>query len=170
MEQADAADERFARVRARADALISNIGAVETGMSESFALNEQNEQLREELTTMRRRLAQILTPLIDDQIFYLITGYSLIGEANAAREDHFSEEEFSRYRHLEILRTEANVATELLANSYVVSDASFVEPLRERFESAQSRIERSLFALVDAPFYAETFPNLRAVIRIGKRV
>ena len=158
LEQADAADERFARVRSRADALISNISAVETGMSESFALNEQSEQLRVELTTMRGSLSGILTPLIDNQIFYLITGYSVIGGAAAARENHFSEEEFNRYRHLEILRTEANVATELLANSYVVSDASFVEPLRERFESAQSRIERSLFALADAPFYAELAP------------
>ena len=107
---------------------------------------------------MRGSLSGILTPLIDNQIFYLITGYSVIGGAAAARENHFSEEEFNRYRHLEILRTEANVATELLANSYVVSDASFVEPLRERFESAQSRIERSLFALADAPFYAELAP------------
>ena len=72
--------------------------------------------------------------------------------------NHFSEDEFSRYRHLEVLSREANVATELLANSYVVSDASFVEPLRERFESSQSRIERSLFALADAPFYAELTP------------
>ena len=158
LEQADAADERFARVRSRADALISNISAVETGMSESFALNEQSEQLRIELTTMRVSLSGILTPLIDNQIFYLITGHSVIGGAAAVRENHFSEEEFNRYRHLEILRTEANVATELLANSYVVSDASFVEPLRERFESAQSRIERSLFVLVDAPFYAELAP------------
>ena len=158
LEQADAGDERFARVRARADALISNIGAVETGMSESFQLNDQSEQLRAELTTTRGNLEDILTPLIDDQIFYLITGYSVIGGSAAARENHFSEEEFNRYRHLEILSREANVATELLANSYVVSDASFVEPLRERFESAQSRIERSLFALVDAPFYAELAP------------
>ena len=158
LEQADAADERFARVRARADALISNISAVQDGMSESFNLSEQSEELRAQLIATRGKLEDILTPLIDDQIFYLITGYRVIGGTAAAREEHFSEEEFSRYRHLEILSREANVATELLANSYVVSDASFVEPLRERFESAQSRIERSLFALSDAPFYAELTP------------
>ena len=167
LEQADAGDERFARVRARADALISNIGAVETGMSESFQLNDQSEQLRVELATTRGNLEDILTPLIDDQIFYLITGYSVIGGSAAARENHFSEEEFNRYRHLEILSREANVATELLANSYVVSDASFVEPLRERFESAQSRIERSLFALVDAPFYAELAPIFDELFALG---
>ncbi|MCY4436182.1 MAG: ATP-binding protein [Chloroflexi bacterium] len=167
LEQADAGDDRFARVRARADALISNIGAVETGMSESFQLNDQSEQLRVELATTRGNLEDILTPLIDDQIFYLITGYSVIGGSAAARENHFSEEEFNRYRHLEILSREANVATELLANSYVVSDASFVEPLRERFESAQSRIERSLFALVDAPFYAELAPIFDELFALG---
>ena len=158
LEQADSADERFARVRARADALISNIGAVETGMSESFELNRQSEQLRDALTNLRGDLDDILIPVIDDQIFYLITGFRAIGEAAAPRADHFSEEEFNRYRHLEILRTQANIATELLANSYVVSDAASVEPLRERFESAQSQIERSLFALLDAPFYAELAP------------
>ena len=144
-------------------------------MSESFELNSQSEQLREVLTILRSGLDDILIPVIDDQIFYLITGFRAIGEAAAPRADHFSEEEFNRYRHLEILRTQANIATELLANSYVVSDAASVEPLRERFESAQSQIERSLFALLDAPFYAELAPifdqllELKSVFEVRAR-
>ena len=158
LEQADAGDERFARIRARADALISNIGAVEDGMSESFALNEESNQLRVALTAVRSELDRILTPLIDEQFFYTITGHRLLGESAAPREEHFSEEEFYRYYHLALLQANANIATDILANSYVVSDASLVEPLKERFESAQSRIERSLFALSDAPFYADISP------------
>ncbi|MDE2816929.1 MAG: ATP-binding protein [Chloroflexota bacterium] len=158
LEQADAGDERFARIRDHADALISNISAVKDGMSESFDLNKESDQLRVDLTAVRTKLGEILTPLIDEQIFYTITGHRLLGEGPAPREEHFSEEEFYRYYHLGLLQTNANIATELLANSYVVSDASLVEPLKERFESAQSRIERSFFALADTPFHAELSP------------
>lgn len=158
LEQADAGDERFSRIRARADALISNIGAVEDGMSESFELNRESDQLRVHLTAVRSELNGILTPLIDEQIFYTITGHRVLGETAAPQAEHFSVEEFYRYYHLGLLQTNANIATELLANSYVVSDASLVEPLKERFESAQSRIERSLFALLDTPFHEELAP------------
>ena len=158
LEQADAGDERFARVRERADALIANIGSVEDGMSESFKLMEESVQLRDELTALSSRLDDILIPNIDDQIFYTITGFRVIGEAAAPRDDHFSEEEVYRYYHLTNLQTQANIATQLLANSYILSDASFIEPLKESFESAQSRIERSLFALTDSPFHAELAP------------
>ncbi len=160
LEQADAAgDERFARIRDRADALISNVNAVKDGMSESFELNRESDQLRVQLTAVRSQLDSILGPLIDEQIFYTITGHRVLGEEPAPREEHFSEEVFYRYYHLSLLQANANVATDILANSYVVSDASLVEPLKERFESAQSRIERSLFALADTPFYAELSPE-----------
>ena len=156
---ADAGDERFARIRERADALIANIEAVQGGMSESFSLNEQSEALRGQLTKVRDSLEETLIPVIDDQIFYTITGFTTLGESGAPRAEHFSEVEFSRYYHLAALHTQANIATELLANSYVLSDAELIEPLKERFESAESRIERSLFALADSPFYDELAPK-----------
>ncbi len=155
---ADAGDERFARVRERADALLANIEAVQDGMSESFGLNEESDALREQLNVVREELDKVLIPVIDDQIFYTITGYRVLGESSAAREDHFSDEEFNRYYHLAALHTQANIATELLANSYVLSDVELIEPLKERFESAESRIERSLFALADSPFYDQLSP------------
>ena len=158
LEQADAGDERFARVRARADALIANIESVENGMSESFKLMQQSDELRDQLTALQSRLDAILIPNIDDQIFYTITGFSAIGQAAAPRADHFSEEEVYRYYHLGNLQTQANIATQLLSNSYILSHASFIEPLKESFESSQSRIERSLFALADSPFHAELAP------------
>ena len=166
LEQANAGDERFARIRDHADALISNIDAIKDGMSESFALNEDSNQLRVQLTDVGNRLNSILTPLIDEQVFYMITGYRVLGEAAAPREEHFSAEVFYRYYHLSLLQANANVATDILANSYVVSDASLVEPLKERFESAQSRIERSLFALADTPFYAELSPEFEGLFAL----
>ncbi len=158
LEQADAGDERFGRVRGRADALIANIGAVEEGMSESFALVVESDSLREQLTVVRDNLEDILVPVIDNQLFYTITGYTDIGEVAVPRQEHFSDEEVIRYYHLQNLSNQGRVATELLANSYVVADAPLLEPLKERFESAESRIERSLFALADSPFYDQLAP------------
>ena len=159
LEQGNMGDERFARIRDHADALISNIDAIKDGMSESFELNDESNQLRVQLTVVRTDLDGTLTPLIDEEFFYTITGHRDLGAEPAPREEHFSEDVFYRYYHLSLLQRNANLATDILANSYVVSDASLVEPLKERFESAQSRIERSLFALADTPFYAVLSPE-----------
>jgi signal transduction histidine kinase len=158
LEQTEAGSEGFEQVRSHADALISNINAVENGMTESFEFATESDQLRSQLNDVRSKLEEILIPIIDDQIFYAITGFRTLQDSSAPREEHFSDEEIFRYYHLQNLLTQANIATQLLATSYVVSDASFVEPLRERFESAQSRIERSLFAIADSPFHSQLSP------------
>lgn len=158
LELADAGDERFASIRTRADALIANINSIQDGMSESFELNRRSELLREQLTIVRNDIEGFLNPVIDDQIFYTITGFSTLVRSAADREDHFTEEEFNRYYHFEELSSQASVATEQLANSYILADAESIEPLKERFESAQNRIERSLFAISTTQYHSELTP------------
>ena len=155
LEGRDADDERFRRIRSHADTLISNIGAIKGDRSELFGLIERSQALRAELAELRGRLDGILIPAIDDQLFYTMTGYRELGESPTGRSDHLSEEELSRYRHLAELQADANIATQLMASAFSLSDASSIEPLRERFEAAVGRIERSLSALGASPLRTE---------------
>ena len=137
----------FVSIRSRARQLESNIAQIEVEMPTSFALAAEIEFLREELAAIRQRLDDILLPALDEQLFYQITGYRRIDEPPVPRDEHFSEAEFSRYRHLAALQTDTAIATQLLSSAFSVSNVSLIEPLQESFESVTDRIEISAAAI-----------------------
>ena len=147
LEEGTVGGENYARIRAHADTLIYNIEVIKEGTSESFTLTAGSEALGAELAKLRTQLDGIVVPAIDDQLFYVMTGYRNLLEPPAPRSEHFSEEELGHYRHLAQLQVDGNIAMELLANAFTLSQASLIEPLRERFEAATSRMERNLSAL-----------------------
>ena len=167
LERMDAGDERFARIRAHSDTLISNITGIQEGMSASFEQTERREALRLELEELRIRLDDIVIPAIDDQLFYTMTGYRGLDQPPRPRAEHFSENEFGRYRYLAELQADATLATQLLASAFTLSEASLVEPLRERFESVASRIERNLSVLQTSPLHAEIAPVFARLVELG---
>ena len=140
-------DQPFEDIRGSADMLLFNIDAIEDGMSEFYELSRQRRYLGAELGVIRSRLDGTLARAIDDQLFYVMTGYRNIGVSPAPRSEYLSENEFRRYRNLAELQAAGNAATELLANAFTVSDPAAIEPFRERFEAAIGKVERKLAAL-----------------------
>ena len=167
LEQGNAERDRVVRIRERADTIIANIDAIESETSGVFDLTARREALQIELTEVRAQLDDALAPAIDDQLFYILTGWRNLAAPPAAREEHLSEDQMVRYRRLAELQADVNIATELLANAFTLPDASLIEPLRERFESTASRIERNLSALVGSSFYVETAPIFDQLFALG---
>ena len=160
---AHSGDVRLDLIRQHADQLFQNIATIETDKREILELEARTTSISIELSVLQQRLDDILIPAIDDQLFYTMTGYNLLGRGAASAEDHFSEGEFYRYRNVSDLQAAANVTTQLLASAFTVSDAAFIEPLRERSEASRSRIERSLSVLKEthyAPLITEIFDRL----------
>ena len=144
LEQRGADEELLGRIRADSDMLLSNIQAIDDGVSRSFELAERKEEIRAELLQLRTDLEALLIPAIDDQLFYTSTGYRARNQEPSPMEEHFSPGELARYRYLAELNSNEHLATQLLTNAFTLSDAALVEPLRETFESAASRIRRNL--------------------------
>ena len=167
LQQAGADAATIARVRAHADMLLANIEAIEAGMTELFPLHERSAALRSELAALRGRMEELVIPAIDDQLFYAITGYRTLGAPAAARAEHLSERELGRYRRLADLQADGNIAAQLLASAFNLQDASSIEPLRERFESAAGRIERSLAALEESPLRSAVVPIFARLLALG---
>ena len=140
-------EERFNRIHAQGRVLIANIKTIEDLVEERFTLHDRLEVLRAELEALQGRLIVNLAPAIDDQLFYLVTGYRNLGEAPAPLEQHLSEAEVNRYRYLIDLQADASTAIQLLASSFVLSDTHLLEPLRERFEATVSGIKEGLSTL-----------------------
>ena len=157
----------IAQVRTHADTVLSNIEAIRVGMTELFPLQERSTALRAELATLRDKLDELVVPAIDDQFFYTITGYHTLGEPPAPRTQRLSERELGRYRRLADLHADGSIASQLLASAFNLQDASSIEPLRERFESAAGRIERSLAALEDSPLRSAVVPPFARLLALG---
>ena len=139
--------QQLVLVRRYADQLIQSIDTIKAEKKELLELDGRTNAISVELAGLQQDLDEILIPAIDDQLFYTMTGYSELGQLPVSASEHFSEAEFYRYRNVADLQAAANTATQLLASAFTVSDAAFVEPLRERAEAARSRIERSLSVL-----------------------
>ncbi|MXW64794.1 MAG: HAMP domain-containing protein [Bacteroidetes bacterium SB0662_bin_6] len=167
LESSEGTDERSQRIRAHSDTLTANIEAIKDQGERMFELAVARENLREQIIDLRNHLERLVVSAIDDQYFYTATGYRDLGTPPAERSEHLSEEELERYRHLSELQADANIATELLVNAFTHSSAATIEPLRERFEAAASRIERNMAVLQDSPFHAELIPAFDELYTLG---
>ncbi len=159
------------KIRQFGNALISNIDAIYDSLAERFDLAERNQLVRDELAILQADLANILVPAIDDQLFYVMTGYREIGTAPKPRSEHLSEAEFSRYRHLARLQADVTIGTQLLESMLNLSDGALLQPLRDRLLATAGGIERSLDALGHGPLrtdMASLFARLRE-LGIGPR-
>ena len=166
-EQQGSGADRSGRIRAQVDTLIANIDAIRSDMSELFELNVRRAGLRAELAALRVRTDDIMVPVVDDQLFYTMTGYEDLGAPPAAREQYFSEDELARYRNLAGLHAAATTANQLLESAFSIPSAPLLEPLRERFESAAGSIERNVSALAESPLRTTVKPLIDRLNELG---
>ena len=159
---------RSETLRQSGEALMSNIEAIEVSMANRFELAEQRQARLRELTELRSRLVGSLVPLIDDQLFYSVTGYRQIGQPPAPRSKHASQAAITRYRHLAELRADATTGAQLLATALNISDASLLEPLRESFEATARGIKRRLSRLSAASLGERLTVPFTRLIALGE--
>lgn len=167
LEQTGAEKESFKDIHEHANNLISNIDVIKEEKSENLRLVARGNALQAELTQLSSQLNNIVVPAIDDQLFYTMTGYRWLGAAPAARDWHFSPQEFRNYRYMAELQADANIAIQMLTSAFSVSDPSLIEPLRERFEAAVERLKKTLTILENEPLYAQVEPLLTRLFQLG---
>ena len=158
---------RSARIRESVDMLIVNINAIRDDMTELYELNKRRDDLRRHLEQLRENMDEIMVPVVDDQLFYTMTGYESLDAPPASREEHFSEDQLARYRNLAGLHADATTANQLLESAFSISSAPLLEPLRERFESAKGSIERNITALEGSPLQDEITPLATQLLDLG---
>ena len=158
---------RSERIRDSVDVVIVNINAIREDMTRLYGLNVRRDALRTELATLREKMDEIMVPVVDDQLFYTMTGYESLDARPVSREEHFTEDELAHYRNLAGLHADATTANQLLESAFSISSAPLLEPLRERFESAKGSIERNITALEGSPLYDEITPLTNQLLDLG---
>ncbi len=157
----------FQEIRDGANVLTSNIKTLRNQRTELIVQAEKRASLREELADVRRSLEVNMTEALDDQLFYVVTGYREIDAPPDPAFIHSSPGEIDKYRLLSELQVDGNIATELMASAFAVTEAASLEPLRERFEAAMNRIGFNLASLEGTETYDELVPIFEKLENLG---
>lgn len=159
--------EKAATIGSRAAALESNIGTVRDNTGLIFALRDQAEDRLDDMTALRTELDQALVNEVDDQLFYILTGRTELGELAAPYAVHFSETEFGSYRYLTSLQSHTNIALQQLSSVFSIFDPLLVEAQQERFESSAAGIGRDLAGLNDPELQQRLTPLYERLTALG---
>ncbi len=161
--------EQARQIQSDGIAIIQNIEQIKLLVRKRFDLRQSSLNLRDELQGIQGEITPIIINEIDDQMFYMMTGYRSLDEVQSPHPVHFSEPEFLTYRRLFELREAAAVAAQLLATALIVTDAALLEPLRERFEATAGSVSRSLDALKNNPLHDRLSWIFEDLISIGRK-
>ena len=155
------------QISAGAQRLIENVSELEDSMLRLFELRIRTQKHHQAFIAVESQLSRELTPMIDDQFFYLITGRTELGEPPAARETHFSAVELNLYRHLSDIKLLTNMALQLLSSAGTVSDPAILNVRLEQFESVNDGLQRSLDAVGRPDMRAVLSPLLDRLFDLG---
>ena len=158
---------RTIRIQDRGAALMANVEAIQDLVELRLLLGDRSRVLRDELGALRDALGDILVPAIDDQWFFALTGYRDLGAPAVPPDRHFTPEEFTHYRRLAWLRSDAVLGAELLLSGFNVTHASLLEPLRERFEDTARAIDRRIAGLGDSQVRGTLAPAFARLVELG---
>ena len=147
LEELGGDEEHFQPIRTQGRALVSTIVDIEDLMWNLFAFEASRQRLRDRMAVLSREFNHFLVPAIDDQLFFAMTGYRVLGEVPVVRTHAFTDREILRYRTLSEVHSGTTVAFEILATVFNTSSITLLEPLRERFESVRRGIHNNINTL-----------------------
>lgn len=114
------------------------------------------------------RFKQTVGPLLDEETFYLVTGYRALGDqAPVPAPDRVSMDGLLRYEALHRLNAEGAVLSEILAETTTLTQPERIGPLQERFEAARSGVERAVTELDGGDARAEITEQVRFLWSFG---
>ncbi len=142
-------------ITTQSEAMIENLEEIESSVGRRLDLVDQRTRQRDEFAQVQDALDRILTHAVDDQLFYMATGYRALADSPVPRAQHFSENELQRFRYLSELVEGATLSTQLLESAFTVSEIGLIEPLVERFEATEISIRRGLAGLGESEFSAD---------------
>ncbi len=147
-------------ISAVADALEQNITTITADMPHFYSLSRRIEVLQFQIPTLHDEVEGIIIPAIDDQLFFQVTGYRDFESHPTNAVTRTSGDQLLLYRHLNALQADVAQVTELMGSALIASEANFVEPLIESFESTTDRIRISLAAIAAS----ENAPGLESAV------
>jgi signal transduction histidine kinase/HAMP domain-containing protein len=130
-------------------AIVAKLNELDAAVESNLRTRHAREVAEVELTEAHTKFQELLVPRIDDAVFdMVISSEDLTAESTRAI-GTLVDDGIIVLRNLMAISAEANLASGLMAEAANISDASFLQPLRERFIASARTIARSLDELPD---------------------
>ena len=155
-------------IRRFGNTLIANLSTISADVPKYHELTEQHLALKSQADAIYADLNLLADEAIDDQFFFVMTGFREIDAAPESRDVHLAERELSHYRYLRTLRSDSAYIYGLLVDAFIATEESQIEPLRESFVFATHRLDLSAAALPDSDLVNRLRNTLPEIYTLGE--
>ena len=148
--------------------LLSNLELLEQSVYTTIGIRKNIKASTEKALQEARTLNNFLLTRIDDQTFFLNTGWNNLAQrkpVSPAR--RLQGDTVGYYRSLMTLRSQSQRAANLLAEAAQIANGDLIQPLRERFQAAVDTSERMLQRITDRELQQKARERYEAIRTIG---
>ncbi len=148
--------------------LLSNLNLLEKSAYATIGIRKKIKASTEKALLEARALDNFLLTHIDDQTFFLNTGWkSLTQKKPASPTRRLQGDTVGYYRSMMTLRSRSQRAANLLAEAAQIANGDLIQPLRERFQAAVDTSKRMLQRITDKGLQQKARERYEAIRAIG---
>jgi signal transduction histidine kinase len=151
------------------DQIIASLEHLDNAVTESRRAEVKLATLARRVAQEQRRFERRLEPLLDDEFFFINTGWrSLDDTAPAPPEERTTTLALRAYRALSDLSVEGTRLSGLLSEAVNTNDLAYLEPLRERYDTTVSSIRDAIEDLTSQGYRRSPARIMSALITLGE--
>ena len=132
--QTETGSQRAAELLLAGEAKSSNIQQAVALVNKRFELINASDDIMREVSRLQDQARSLLQPLLDDQLFFAMTGYRSLEDTERVP---VTAAQFDTYRHLSEIEGALESAAELIAAAFNETDSDQLIPMLEQFEGNQ---------------------------------
>ena len=148
--------------------LLNNLKSLEKSVYTTIDIRKKLKVSTEKAQQEARALDNFLLARIDDQTFFLNTGWKELAQRKSvspARRLRGGAVDY--YRSLMTLRSQSQKAANLLGETVQIANGDLIQPLRERFQAASDTCERVLQSITDKGLQQKARGRFEMIKSIG---
>ncbi len=139
--ETETGSQRASGLLVAGQAMHSNIQEAVALVNKRFETLESSAHIMDEVSRLQNTVRGLLQQMLDDQLFYAMTGYRNLQDP-ASAQIRVNASEFDTYRYLSQIERALESAAELLSAAFNESDPDQLVPQLERFEATKATIFR----------------------------
>jgi len=136
----------FAKVERSSQRLATNLGDLETAISERSRLRSQLEAELNEVHRAHARVSEKLIPIVDDSYFDAVTTAE---DAHKSGIKGLVATQIDALRHALEIAAQTHLLTSLISEAATAKDAVTLVPIQERFKASADSLDRATAALTN---------------------
>ena len=137
--QTETGSQRAAELLLAGEAKSSNIQQAVALVNKRFELINASDDIMREVSRLQDQARSLLQPLLDDQLFFAMTGYRSLEDTERVP---VTAAQFDTYRHLSEIEGALESAAELIAAAFNETDSDQLIPMLEQFEATKATVDR----------------------------